>query len=74
MIALCTALHCFIYLPDASAASEIPRKSSFSNLTFSIEVESPIIRMIKLGIDIPQTPNNTKQSLSNFVLISHRKY
>jgi hypothetical protein len=43
-------------------------------LTFSIEVESPIIRMIKLGIDIPQTPNNTKQSLSNFVLISHRKY
>ena len=63
----------YIDVPDATAASEMPCKSSFSNFMFGVESASPIIRMIRPGTKIFHTPNNTEQSCSGSVSISHRK-
>lgn len=60
-------------VPDATAASEMPCKSSFSNLMFGAESASPIIRMIRPGTKISHIPNNTEQSCSGSVSMSHRK-
>ena len=66
------ALYCF-GVPDATAASEMPCKSSFSNLMFGVESASPIIRMIRPGTEMPHTLNNTEHSCSGSVLMSHRR-
>jgi hypothetical protein len=66
----------FVYLDilEATAASEMPCKSSFSILMLGVVSISPIIRMTRPGTAIRHTPNNIIHTRSGSVSMSHRKY